>query len=245
MTKIYEALQRAAFEGKTELQNQLILPKPQSNMLHISSPVMQQKMISLYRSIQSLLPTAEEGIIVHFLELYNQQEASVLTREFAKTIAVKLGKRVLLLDATPTAAQLINFNIFPKYSWREAFRDNKSIKAVIYQVEDTSLFVSQISREINAITEVVESPRTDQYLQDLKKAFPLILINSSAGTSSSDSIALATKSDGVVIVVESEKTRWRVAKKLKDDIEHQGGYVMGTVLSRRQYHIPDFIYDRI
>ena len=244
MTKIYEALQRAAFEGKTELQDQFLLPKPQQNMLRVPSPAMQQKMINLYRSIQSLLP-AEEGIIVHFLELYNQQEASVLTREFAKTVAAKLGKRVLLLDATPTAAQLISFNIFPKYSWREAFRDNKSIKAVIYQVEDTGLFVSQISRDINAITEVVESPHTDQYLQDLKKAFPLILINSSAGTSSADSIALATKSDGVVIVLESEKTRWRAAKKLKDDIEHQGGYIMGTVLSRRQYHIPDFIYDRI
>ena len=51
--------------------------------------------------------------------------------------------------------------------------------------------------------------------------------------------------DGVVLVLEAEKTRWQVADKARESIENHGGKVLGVVLNKRRYYIPDFIYSRI
>ncbi len=51
--------------------------------------------------------------------------------------------------------------------------------------------------------------------------------------------------DGVIIVVEAEKTRWQVALSLKEKIINNGGNILGLVFNKRQYYIPQFIYDRL
>jgi Mrp family chromosome partitioning ATPase len=48
--------------------------------------------------------------------------------------------------------------------------------------------------------------------------------------------------DGVVLVVEAEKTRWEVAEQAKRTLEDSGARVLGAVLSRRQFHIPAAFY---
>lgn len=244
MTNIYEALQQAAKEGKSDYRKQFTVIHPRFDPLRVANPDVQEKMINLYRSIQSQLAD-DSGFVIHLLEIYKANGAMSLVREFAKTLALKLEKKVLLLDTTPGASQLTSLGIVPKYSWKEAFRDNKSIRAVIYQIEDSNLFGTQLSRDINSITQVIESPKTTQYLEELRQIFHVILINSPPGITSTDSLALSGKSDGVIILIEAEKTRWRVAKKLKEDIESHGGHIIGTVLSEKRYHIPQFIYDRL
>jgi Mrp family chromosome partitioning ATPase len=46
-------------------------------------------------------------------------------------------------------------------------------------------------------------------------------------------------------VLEAEKTRWPVAENTKQMIEKNGGKVLGVVLNKRQFYIPDFIYRRL
>jgi Mrp family chromosome partitioning ATPase len=48
--------------------------------------------------------------------------------------------------------------------------------------------------------------------------------------------------DGVVLVVEAEKTRWQVAEQAKRILEESGARLLGAVLSRRQFHIPNALY---
>jgi Mrp family chromosome partitioning ATPase len=53
------------------------------------------------------------------------------------------------------------------------------------------------------------------------------------------------KVDGVVMVIESGKTRKQVALRAKKDIVEAGGKVLGVVLNKRRYHIPKWIYRRL
>ncbi len=48
--------------------------------------------------------------------------------------------------------------------------------------------------------------------------------------------------DGIVMVVECERTRWEVAMNLKDRIEAAGGNVLGVMLNKRRYYIPRWLY---
>jgi len=73
----------------------------------------------------------------------------------------------------------------------------------------------------------------------------LILVDSPPATTSPEGFALMRKADGVVLVVEADKTRWPVVESVKERILQHGGNVLGLVLNKRRYHIPEFVYRRL
>jgi Mrp family chromosome partitioning ATPase len=48
--------------------------------------------------------------------------------------------------------------------------------------------------------------------------------------------------DGVVMVVQAEKTRWEVAQSARQRMEHDKVKILGVVLNKRQMHIPEWAY---
>jgi Mrp family chromosome partitioning ATPase len=75
--------------------------------------------------------------------------------------------------------------------------------------------------------------------------FDLILIDSAPAVKSPDSLALSRFADGVVLVLEAEKTRKPVAENLKNQIARSGGNLLGIVFNKHRHHIPDYIYKRL
>lgn len=236
-------------DGVMDLRKQLY-PKTQPRLAE--EPVV-GKMVRLYRTLAAQTP-ASAGRVVLLTGLGDSRAAPVIARELAITVALKLERRALLLDATPSASQLSRFNVFPNYSWIKAYRDQKPISDTVYQLGDTLLHVSQLARDRDDLVEVIDAPQTGGHLISLKTAFELTVIDSvpspgtdqrSAAITQEGGIALAAMADGALVVIESEKTRWQAAAKLVGDIENRGGRVLGTVLSNRRHHIPKFLYDRL
>ena len=90
--------------------------------------------------------------------------------------------------------------------------------------------------------ELFNSPRFDGFWTNLKLNFDLVLIDSPPLTVSPDGLAMASKVDGVILVVEAEKTKWRTARYVKEQIERVGGNILGVVFNKRRYYIPQSIY---
>ena len=59
------------------------------------------------------------------------------------------------------------------------------------------------------------------------------------------SARLASQVDGVILVVEAEKVRWEVAKQAKEFLGQTNANVVGAVLNKRQFHIPEWMYKRL
>jgi Mrp family chromosome partitioning ATPase len=76
----------------------------------------------------------------------------------------------------------------------------------------------------------------------LRANFELVLIDSAPLAISPDGLAIASKVDGVVLVVEAEKSRWQTVKRLRDSIHRVGGNMLGVVLNKRRFYIPQSIY---
>jgi len=49
----------------------------------------------------------------------------------------------------------------------------------------------------------------------------------------------------VVLVIESGKTRRQVALRAKKELEEAGGMLLGVILNKRKYYIPNWIYKRL
>jgi non-specific protein-tyrosine kinase len=103
--------------------------------------------------------------------------------------------------------------------------------------------VSQISMQKNSIYTILNSRNTGKHLKYLEKMFDLILIDMPPVKLSISSVALSCKLDGVILVVDAGSTRWQSAYKLKENIELQGGKILGVLLNKRHHYIPNFIYN--
>lgn len=228
MTKIYEAMERAskerAREGDTEL-------RPPGSPLLPPGEEFSYTLQGLYRNIEPLLPDTPHKS-VQFISSADREGSSVLVREFAKIVAEKIGKKVLLLDGDlETPKQAVHFGL------AGASTDSG---LTIQQVGDSGLHVA----ELRGVSRV-NTPALQDALVGVKSDFDVVLVDSPPPSRCPSSLALSARVDGVVLVIEAEKTRWQVAQHTRDSIVRQGGQILGVVLNKRHHYIPGFIYRRL
>ena len=92
---------------------------------------------------------------------------------------------------------------------------------------------SQIAVDIDAL---------DPIFAELRTRFDFILLDAPATSRSHLGLILAKKADGVVLVVEAERTRAPVVITAQRMLETNGGRVLGVVLNKRRMHIPRLLY---
>jgi protein-tyrosine kinase len=85
----------------------------------------------------------------------------------------------------------------------------------------------------------------EAFFKKLKQRFDVILVDSPSAITLMDSAAISSRVDGIVLVVEAERTRWPVAENVRDRIKNSGGNILGIVLNKRRYYIPRWIYKKL
>lgn len=237
MTRIYEALELAG-QDVAGLKKEVVISESPSESVNS----IEETMISLYQNINSIL-TDKKGTVIQFLGSLKGEGTSTLIRELAKTVAFRLNRSVLLLDADqkrPSHAPAFDLN--PKTGWDEAIQTGGPVKDSLCQVGWTSLYVSQSSMRNGSTTRVFESQKVRSFFEALKADYDLILIDSPPATLSADSLVLSPVVDGVILVVEAEATRYEVAEKVVERIGQNDTKLLGVILNKRRYPIPKMIY---
>jgi protein-tyrosine kinase len=258
MTKVFEALERAK-KGQGPVLKQTIGSKLETTSLQktprtrppaLATPQtmpapdrhVKETLAALHHRIDTMLPEPG-GKTLQFMGTHRGEGTSVLVREFAKICAFNLGKSVVLLDANQREpSQLRFFNIEPQHGWEECLRDTIPFENTVHRVGEEKLYVGQVSVHAAYAPRVFDLPQIGPFFEGLKQNFDLILIDAPPAGVSPDGFALSRRMDGVVLVVEAEKTRRLVAKRVVADIEQHGGHVLGVILNNRRYPIPSFVY---
>jgi protein-tyrosine kinase len=79
----------------------------------------------------------------------------------------------------------------------------------------------------------------------LRQHFHYVVIDGPPVLDSPELAAVAGQVDGIVLVVRAARTKREVIQRAIETIEKFQGRVLGAILNRQQYVIPDFIYRRI
>jgi protein-tyrosine kinase len=245
MSKIYKALEHARQEqkGLKELPLANNIGEQFLSKSHKKIEI-NNEMVHLYQTIKSLIPDSPKKVI-QFIGPCKGVGTSTMIREFARVSASILKIPVLLLDANRHSCHTSIFGIKPESGLAEVIRNNKHVKEMLHQVGKTRLFLGRVSMNGDYITSIFDSPRIEDIFEDLKQEFDLILIDSPSGDVSTDAFALSPKVDGVILIVEAENTRWHVANDVKERVIKHGGNILGVILNKRKYYIPEFIYKRL
>ncbi len=241
MARIYDALERAAREKKPPIFEEPISTPVKGT---IGKPI-QEKLMSVYDRISADLGE-QECRMVTFLGTSAGDGSSVVAREFGGLLGTGLGKRVVLLDANRgDSGHFAHFGLDQCAEHEDLIHGLEKIEDILRPTDSNSLFLGKISNNGMAISALVSTELFHDVTQELKERFDYILVDSPFETKSADALALASKSDAVVLVVQAEVTRWQVARKLCDELKARGGKLVGVVINRRRHHIPKFIYKRL
>ncbi len=114
-------------------------------------------------------------------------------------------------------------------------------------VQDGALKATEgeAARASTSAPEIFDDPRSKELLDRLRENFNLVIIDSPPIPALPDCLAISSRVDGVVLVVEAETTRWPIVEKVKQRIIKNRGNVLGIVLNKRHYYIPEWIYRRL
>jgi len=90
-----------------------------------------------------------------------------------------------------------------------------------------------------------DSPRFESFLKLAREKFDFVILDAAPIGKYPEPQTICSKVDGVVMVITSGKTRRQVAQRVKNEVEDAGGTVLGVVINRRKYYIPEWIYKRL
>ena len=92
--------------------------------------------------------------------------------------------------------------------------------------------------------ELLESERLKELIEKLKSEFDLILVDSPPVIPYSDASVLSSQMDGVLLVVQSGRTRREDIQQVQATLQDNQAKVLGVVLNKQRHFVPDRIYKR-
>ncbi len=241
MSSVYEALQRARRGGSGVVP----LRAPTSRELD-RSPVslapgpLAPPLMPLLAAIRPLLDS-KAGVVLHVVAATLGEGSSTIAREFAMLAGTTGHRRTLLVDADRRNLQNARaFGCDTGQGLVEFLWGGLDDTAVLLPIAGTLLSVTCLIGERGPASVDAESLR--EVYNRLREQFELIVVDCPAVGEGGYSSLLPEAVDGVILVVQAEKTRPAVISHAKDLVQQAGGQVLGAVLNRRTNYIPEFLY---
>jgi hypothetical protein len=163
-----------------------------------------------------------------------------------RNICRKIGE-TLILETTGSVAVIGAYpQIFRKPESGETNREN---------LEDQSSPLRRQAIRVRGNLWLVGAPDTDgdrnstatlqSYLGAVRTEFEYSILESPPAGESDLATAMAQFADGVILVLSANRTRRFRARRIQQTLENAKARLLGTVLSDRQFPIPESIYRRL
>jgi hypothetical protein len=192
------------------------------------------------KSVQSNRAANRKCVVIAFTASGPGEGVSYVVESFALEMARRTKNRVLIAQTKDLkAADIHHQNLVENYCEDTIF-------------PNLSILTAKPLRESNVLNEKLQVISSDSVyecgsnnLQTLRYSFDFILLDCSSLSASADAVMLASSVDGVVVVVEADRTRKDKVRKSISTIQNAEGNFLGCVLNKRKYTVPNWIYKRL
>lgn len=177
------------------------------------------------------------GAVVAFTSANPGEGVSFVVRSFAEKIALQTGKRTVVVDASQLmqlgVANLIESSNRPSLSGLQN----------LWLLPQQSNGSGHSSHQENPWP--TDSDWTSDTVNALRTTFDYILIDCPSLSRSFEAELLAPEVDGVVIVVEADRTRRDQILRARKTIELAGGKAVAMALNKQRHVVPAWLYRRL
>lgn len=237
MSRIYDAMKRGvALEAA---QRSLVTAGKRGAPLVDRAAESYQRVL---HAIQSRRETAA-GASILFVSANHGEGTSTVVRGVAALLAREGQQRIVLVDANlRTPSQHEAFGVERSDGLTEVITRGLELGRAVRNGVGNQPPVMTAGRPTTHPTGILGAPGLKTMVEQLRARYDWVLLDGPPATVYSDAGIVAPLVDAVVLVIQAERTRWQVAEMAKDVLENSGGLVIGAVLSRRRFHIPDAVY---
>jgi capsular exopolysaccharide synthesis family protein len=164
----------------------------------------------------------------------------------AKVLAASTAGSVCVVDANLRDPGLhTQFGVQNTGGLSESLRQLSPIRSYVMQLSRPNLFLISGGTSEDGEPAQIASDRMRLRVAELRQEFDFVLIDASAMSLGNDAIALSAMADGAVLVLKANTSRRELARKAVQDLQAGNAKVLGAVLNRRTFPIPNAIYKRL
>jgi hypothetical protein len=172
-------------------------------------------------------------VVISALEL--ETEVRNLCRNVGETLARETAGSVAVVGAYPRLIRT------PEAEGEEPADDSEAtpLRQIASRPRGNLWLVPDGLRETDS------SKSLNSYLGDVRREFDYSIVQGRVAGESDEATAMAQFADGIILVLSARRTRRATARNVKRALEAAHANILGTVLSEREFPIPQAIYRRL
>jgi len=238
LSKAFEMLQTVEAERGTSLG-----PVPIQGH-RVRPSVVDQDEIS--RFVQQVFRVTNAPRTLLFSAIDRGDGCTAVCAAAAQNLATTGPGSICLVDANlrnPSIHKL--FDIANSVGLSEAILQPGSIQNFAQRIAGSNLWIVPSGAAISAAQGLTGSDVMRARLTELRESFDHVLIDSPALTPTADAMALGRLVDAMVLVLQSNATRREAARTMISQIRGANVNLLGAVLNKRTFPIPQNLYARL
>jgi capsular exopolysaccharide synthesis family protein len=189
---------------------------------------------------------AEAPQVISVISCHHEEGVSTVAANYAATLASRCNERVLLVEANLISPSVhMTFGILPTPGLTDIVADRQDFFASIKPSNRANLDVIPSGHGGLTLSQLADSKVFFEMLDTLKTEYSYVIFDLPPLFKSNSALRLASRADGVILVVGAEEVSWQVAQSAKERLFETKAKILGVVLNKRVYHIPDWLYRRL
>lgn len=248
MSKNFELLSQAEREIAASGERQRISSSPAGARSHRDLPadsISREEIIKLVQAI-FLTPGPTAPRIVAFSGVERGDGCSWVAARAAELMASRVQGTVCLVDANLRSPVLHQrFSVDNQSGLADSVNETGPVTKFVQQVQGENLWLMTAGAPADDPHLLLKSARLQTRVAELRAEFDYVLIDLPPVNLFADAVTLGQLTDGVILVLGANSTRREAARKAKETIEASGLKLLGAVLNKRTFPIPQAIYSRL
>jgi capsular exopolysaccharide synthesis family protein len=190
-----------------------------------------------------LLPGSEAPRLVVFCGVESGDGSSWVCTRASETLASQVKASVCVVDAnlrTPFLHQ--HFRTDNLLGLADAVYQSGPVRKFAHQLNGANLWLITCGSKTTDSHSLLASEGLRSRLAELRAEFDYVLVDGPPVNLYADTALLGKLVDGVVLVVQANSTHREAARKAKESLDSANVRLLGVVLNKRTFPIPEFLY---
>lgn len=182
--------------------------------------------------------------IVSFCGMAHDDRSSWICGRAGEVLATQVAGSVCMVDAKFGSPQLHNhFGVVNRTGLTNALAAEGSFRSFVTSLPGKNLSLMPSGSLRSDLRTQAERCRT-RFAQ-LREEFNYVLISAPPLVLETEALLMGQLADGIVLVVEANKTRREAVRRAKQRLKTAQVELLGAVLDKRTFPIPEFLYRRL
>lgn len=199
----------------------------------------------LRNSLEAVLGQKKKRALL-FASATHEEGTTTLATSYAKLLSVQSQERILVIELNARRPALFwKLGLTGADGVTNYFKENRPLSSLTQRSPAGAYDVVHVGAKDPTTIQLHLERAFPKLIQEALRNYDVVIIDAPPIVVAPETPPMSAYVDGVVMVVQAERTKREVVERSLGMIGQFEGRVLGVILNRKKYYIPDFIYRRL